>query len=53
MHDTFPLSFFLQEFFVEGLWSDIRSVGPCDGFAFDKSLSEKARLLERREHDGA
>lgn len=49
-HDNFPLSFFLQEFFVEGFWSDIRSVGLSDASAIDKSFSEKARLLERSEH---
>ena len=50
MYDTFPVLFFLQEFFVERFGSDIRSVGPSDRSAFDKSFSEKAQLFEWREH---
>jgi hypothetical protein len=50
LYNTFSLSFFLQEFFVERFGSDIRSVGPWDRSAIDKSFSEKARLFEWREH---
>jgi hypothetical protein len=50
IYNRFPVLFFLHEFFVERFGSDIRSVGPCDGSAFDKSFSEKTRLLERSEH---
>lgn len=50
IHPTSPVSFFLQEFFVERFRNDIRSIGLRDRSAFDKSFSEKARLLERSEH---
>ena len=50
MSSTFPVLYFLQEFFVERFGSDIRSVGLSDASAIDKSFSEKARLFEWREH---